>query len=260
MAQMEDAFSDAPPGTLVLACPKALADVTVPAGCEFLSKPYTVEAPQASFDRIRKPSVLGAGVATTHQFPGDAAATAATRYEVDVGGHKVPVIMPGTVPAGKYVPSAAQVAQALGTVPGRQLDSIKQVVVSPNQNPSDAYWATQYNIPNFASAATGGPSGVTFYPKSTAWDQPFVDSTAIHEGGHAFSLALWGDPKVKTAWEAAMASDKNSPSSYAESSTGEDFSESLVMYSLSKGTKCEAPAKELYPERYKALDAMFKTP
>ena len=73
-----------------------------------------------------------------------------------------------------------------------------------------------------------------------------------------FSIALWNDPKVKKTWEDAIAADKTPPSTYAEKSTGEDFSESLVMYSLSKGTKCEAPARMLYPQRYKTLDEMFK--
>ena len=258
MATIDSSFTDAPPGDIVSACPKPAAAVVVPAGCEFLNKPYTVEAPIADFDRIRKPAVVGAGKSTPHIFPGDAAARAAKTYEVAVDGRKIPVVMPDPVPAGTNLPSAEQVGRALGSVPGKQLDSIKEIVVSPNQNPSDAYWATQYNIPGFASAATGGPSGVTFYPKASAWDQAFVGSTAIHEGGHAFSIALWKDPKVKTAWEDAIAADKKPPSTYAESSTGEDFSESLVMYSLSKGTKCEAPARKLYPQRYKTLDEMFK--
>lgn len=70
--------------------------------------------------------------------------------------------------------------------------------------------------------------------------------------------ALGADPKVKDQWTKAIAADENPPSTDAECSAGEDFSESLVMYSFSKGTKCEAPAKARYPQRYKTLDAMFK--
>lgn len=260
MPDIDSQFSDAAPGEVITACPKTGATGKAPSGCEYLDKPDTVEAPQAAFDRIRKPAKLDAGAATTYKFPGDTTASAAKKYLADIGGHQVPVYVPDAAPAGKFLPSAEQVAKALGAVPGKQLASIKQVVVSPNPNPSDAYWAQQYNIPNFSSAATGGPSGVTFYPKSTAWDQAFVDSTATHEGGHAFSTALWADAKVKDEWTQAIAADKNAPSTYAESSPGEDFSESLVMYSLSKGTKCEAPAKAKYPQRYKTLDAMFKQP
>ncbi|MEP6502486.1 MAG: hypothetical protein ABJD97_04105 [Betaproteobacteria bacterium] len=261
MANIETSFSDAPPGAVVVECgcsPKGVADGPAPEGCGYLDKPDTVEAPAADFDRIRKPATLDAGTPAQFTFPGGAAPSAAKKYIAEVAGRKVPVVVPDNLPAGKSVPTVQQVASALGAVPARQLDSVKEVVISPNANPSDAYWAQQYNMPGFVSAATGGASGLTFYPLDHPWDQPFVDSTAIHEGGHAYSAALWKDPAVKAKWEAAIASDDLAPSTYAEASSGEDFSESLVMYSLSKGTKCEAPAKARYPERYKTLDAMFK--
>lgn len=232
----------------------------VPAGCEYLDKPYTVEAPVADFDRIRGTSTLGAGKDIKYKFPGDNSEQDAIEQEVDVKGHKVKVITPKAgAPAGKNLPTADQIAKSLAAVPDDQLNSIQNVVVSPNQNPSDAYWAQQYNIPNFSSAATGGNKGVTFYPKSTPWDQAFTDSTMIHEGGHAYSQDLWNDDAKKQAWKDAIQKDNpNSPSKYADSSSSEDFSESLVMYSLSKGTPCEATAKKLYPHRYELMDQMFQ--
>jgi hypothetical protein len=100
---------------------------------------------------------------------------------------------------------------------------------------------------------------VTFYPKSTPYSQEFTDSTMIHEGGHAYKQDLWSDSDKKKAWKDAIAKDNpNSPSKYADNSSSEDFSESLVMYSLSKGTKCEETAKKLYPNRYKLMDEMFQ--
>lgn len=261
MPDIDDVFSDKPPGDVVMGCdcsPKGAANGPAPKGCGYLDKPDTVEAPQSDFDRIRKPSTLDAGSPVQFEFPGDTSASAATKYIAQVAGRKVPVYMPTSVPAGQSVPSVQQIAAALGAVPAKQLDSVQQVVVSPNANPNDAYWAQQYNMPGFQSAATGGASGLTFYPQSHSWDQAFVDSTAIHEGGHAYSAALWSDPAVKAKWQAAIVSDDLAPSTYAEASPAEDFSESLVMYSLSKGTKCEAPARARYPERYKTLDAMFK--
>jgi len=231
----------------------------VPAGCEYLNKPYTVEAPQKNFDSIRSDAKLNPATEGKHTFPGDGKPTDALIHEVEVKGRKVKIILPKSgAPAGKYLPTAEQITKALGTVPGQQLDSINEVVVSPNQNPSDAYWEKEYKIPGFSSAATGGNGGVTFYPKKTAWDQEFVDSTPIHEGGHTYSTELWKDADKKKLWEDVIQKDKNSPSTYADSSAGEDFSESLVMYSLSKGTKCEAAAKALYPARYEALENLFK--
>lgn len=241
------------------AAPKGAEAGAVPKGCEYLNKPYTVEAPVKEFDRIRSGAKLGPPTEGKHTFPGDTAPSDAIIQDVEVKGRTVKLVLPKSgAPAGKHLPTADQIAKALGAVPGDQLDSIKEVVVSPNQNPSDAYWAKEYKIPDFSSAATGGPGGVTFYPKKSPWDQAFVDSTSIHEGGHAYSLALWKDPEKKKAWEAAIKKDGRSPSTYADSSTGEDFSESLVMYSLSKGTECEAAAKARYPARYEALDALFK--
>lgn len=252
-------MTKSPPSNPSTCTPTASCPVTIPPGCEYLNKPYTVESPKKNFDRIRDKSKLGAGTAGKHKFPGDASESDAIIHEVEVKGRKVKVIMPKSgAPAGKHLPTAAQVAEGLATVPGKQLDSIDQVVVSPNQNPSDAYWATEYGIPDFSSAATGGNGGVTFYPKKTAWSQEFVDSTTIHEGGHTYSTELWKDPKKKKEWDDIIAKDGKSPSTYADSSTDEDFSESLVMYSLSKGTKCEDAAKAQYPARYAALDKLFK--
>jgi type VI secretion system secreted protein VgrG len=229
----------------------------IPKGCEYLDKPETVESSKADFDRIRKPSKLTSPKDVKHQFPGDAAPQDALEYEAEVDGRKVKIYEPKNKPKGKNLPSARQVADSLGAVPGKQLDSIKEVQISPNQNPDDAYWAKEYNTPGFSSAATGGSNGVTFYPKKTAWSQEFSDSTMIHEGGHTYSQDLWKDAATKKAWDDAIKSDPNSPSKYADNSPGEDFSESLVMYSLSKGTPCEDTAKKLYPKRYETLDNMF---
>ncbi len=250
--------SDKPVGEATETCPNA---PKIPAECPYLDKPYTVESTKANFDRIRKPATLGPPKDIKYKFPGDAAEQDALEYEVDVNGGKKKLIMPKNPPTGKSLPTAEQLATAMGAVPAPQLDKIPQVVASPNANPSDAYWATQYKIPNFSSAATGGTSGVTFYPQDK-WSQEFTDSTMIHEGGHSYSKDLWSDDGKKKAWEKAMKSDGRSPSKYADSSTDEDFSESLVMYSLSKGTTCEATAKELYPNRYKSLEELFgaKTP
>ncbi len=266
-------FSDRPVGTVTMSCQTApdmpkggeakdgKGTPKIPKECPYLDKPYTVESSKANFDRIRKPATLSKPKDIKYKFPGDAAEQDAMEYEVDVNGRKKKLIMPKKPPANKSLPTPEQLAAAMGTVPGPQLDKIPQVVASPNPNPSDQYWATQYNIPNFSSAATGGTSGVTFYPQDS-WSQEFTDSTMIHEGGHSYSKNLWSDNDKKTAWETAMRGDGKSPSKYADSSTDEDFSESLVMYALSKGTTCEATAKQLYPNRYKAMDELFsaKTP
>lgn len=248
-----DGGSSAAGGTTAT-CP--LAGPVIPAECPYLNKPFTVESTKANFDRIRKPATLSAPKEIKYKFPGDTAEQDALEYEVDIGGKKKKLIMPKNPPASKKLPTAQQLADAMGAVPPAQLDKIPSVVASPNPNPSDAYWAVEYKTPGFTSAATGGSSGVTFYP-SNNWSQEFTDSTMIHEGGHTYSQDLWSNDETKKAWQKAIDEDKRTPSKYAESSIGEDFSESLVMYSLSKGTSCEATAKQLYPNRYKTLDGLF---
>lgn len=230
----------------------------IPKECSYLNKPLTVEASAAHFESIRKKATLGKGRDGKHLFKGDEKVSDAIIHDVTIGTKKVRVIMPKVLPKGKYLPSASDIANALGTVPIKQLSNISRVVVNPKPNPDDAYWAEQYGISNFSSAATGGNNGVTFYPKSTSWSQPFTDSTMIHEGGHAYSSNLWKNEKHKSDWTSAIKKDAVAPSVYAESSETEDFSESLVMHSLSKGTKCEKFAKKIYPARYKLLDILLK--
>ncbi len=230
---------------------------SVPAECDFLDYPFTVEAPKANFDKIRGKSTVGPAKAGTYKFPGDAKPSPSNTNVVNVNGQNVNVISPATGPASGNLPSVNQVADALATVPPGQLSSINQVVLSPNANPSDAYWAQQYNTPGFTSAATGGNGGVTFYPWANSPAQENVDSTMIHEGGHTYSQGLWKDPKAKSEWESAIKADDQAPSKYSESASTEDFSESLVTYSLAKGTPCEAVARAIYPNRFKVLDKLL---
>ena len=254
--EIAELFAPSPAGSVIQPCP--LGQITIPKGCEYLKKGDTVEAPKANFDRIRKTATIGPAKAIKHKFPGNAAEVDAISETVTVDGRDVEVIRPKDPVAPKNLPTTQQIANSLGAVPSKQLDKVNTVELSNQPNPDDAYWAQQYNDPNFYSAATGGPGGVTFYPKDTPWTQPFCDSTAIHEGGHAYSGELWKDPKTEAAWKAAIAADGRSPSTYSDNAPTEDFSESLVMYSLSKGTPCEATAKKLFPNRYAELDRLLK--
>lgn len=246
-----------PAGSPIVPCP--MAQITIPPGCEYLTKAPVVEAPTADWNRIRKPATIGPPRDVQHQFEGGAAPVAAISQTVTVDGRAVEVISPkAAMPAGKFLPTVRQAADALGTVPSKQLDKIHTVVLNDQDNPADAYWATQYHQPGFHSAATGGPDGVTFYPDSSAWTQDYMDGTAIHEGGHAFSSALWKDPATETAWKTAITADGRSVSDYADAAPTEDFSETLVTYSLAQGTPCEATARKLFPNRFAALDGLLK--
>jgi hypothetical protein len=254
-------FSSTPVGGTTATCPLMAKgppdEKDIPAECAFLKKGQLVSGSEKQFDRNRKKATIGSSKDIQHTFPGDKAPQDASETEVDIDGQKVKVITPR--PPKKDAPTVNQVANSLGAVPSGQLATIKQVEVSPNQNPSDAYWAKKYNTPGFRSAATGGAGGVTTYPPGSApYSQSRLDSNLIHEGGHTYQQELWKDASKKKDWESAMKCDPRSPSTYADNSTDEDFSESMVMYSLSKGTKCEETAKTMFPNRYQLLDSYMK--
>lgn len=231
---------------------------SVPAGCEFLDQPFLVSGSKADFDKNRQPVTVGPKTTGEYQFPGDTAPQPANFYTATINGQEIKIIEPVAAPAGgKHLPTVDQTAQGLAAVPPGQLSTIHQVVLSPNPNPSDAYWAQVYNKPGFTSAATGGNGGVTHYPLSNAQSQERIDSNTIHEGGHTYSQELWKDPQTKADWENAIKADDQAPSEYAESAPTEDFSESLVMYTLAKGTPCEAAARSIYPNRFAVFDKLF---
>ncbi len=156
------------------------------------------------------------------------------------------------------LPSTSQVASSLGAIPSEQLNYVHSVVVSPNRSPSDAYWEKTYNIPDFRSEADAGADGnVHFYPIPKDVDM-IPDETVVHESGHSFSKTIWPNDSDWNGWRDAMKADGRSVSKYADSSKDEDFSESLVMYTLSHGTSCEATARALFPHRYAKLDALLR--
>ena len=96
------------------------------------------------------------------------------------------------------------------------------------------------------------------FPTPSQLAQSRIDSNLIHEGGHTYQSEIWKDANTKKAWADAIKKDPVSPSTYADSSIDEDMSESLVMYTLSKGTKCEETAKKMFPNRYAELDKLMK--
>ena len=255
-------FSDKNVGSTTVECPAGeVKEEDIPEECAYLKKGQLVSGTEEQFSRGRKEAkIKKPGKAIKHSFPGDDEPQDATEYEVEVDGKKIKVIMPVADPAeaGTQLPSIDEVGKGLGAVPTGQLSTVKQVVVSPNRNPKDAHWATKYDSPGFRSAATGGSGGVTMYPTPHKLAQSRIDSNLIHEGGHTYQSEIWKDAKTKEAWAEARKKDKLSPSTYADKSVGEDMSESLVMYSLSKGTKCEATAKKMFPNRYAELDKLMK--
>lgn len=271
-------------GDIVLASPKGRhhqqamfrsADLGAPAAapgkptlpkklpCGFLKKGFRVNGSQAQFNQNRAKAKLGPAKKVAHVFPGGKKAIPATQQTATIDGHDVTIYRAdqGPVEKGTKLPSNQEVANSLAAVPSAQLAKVNTVTVSPLKSPDDAHWAQVYHTPNFRSEADCGADGkMRVFPISQGAPQ-MMDATAIHESGHTLSKTMWDDDDAKwKPWQDAMKADGASPSQYADASRDEDFSESLVMYTLSKGTVCEQVARILFPHRYAMLDQILHPP
>lgn len=221
--------------------------------------PEVVLTPKDAFKDKRKAYKLhGPTDVKNHDFRGGKAD--AVKYEVEIDGKKIPVFLPKS-PKKDEVHSIQEMAKGLAALPASSRALVKQVVVEAKQNPDDAYWAQQYNDPNFSSYMTAGADGIiNVYPSKPKQSQDYLDGTLIHETGHTLSMKKWGsddNDKRWNDWKAAIKSDGIVPSKYGKASVGEDFSETLVLYHQSKGTPQEAELRALMPERFKIIDEML---
>jgi len=186
----------------------------------------------------------------------------ALKYQVEIGGKTIDVYYPKNVdPTIGKTHTIDQVAKGLAALPESSRNLITKVQVNPGKNPDDAYWATKYK--DFAgSYMTAGKEGtVNVYPTKTLQSQSYLDGTMIHETGHILSQQKWGTDYSGADWQkwtAAGTADGNQVSTYGNNSPGEDFSEALQQYMTYKGTKYEADARKLWPNRFAIIDNMVK--
>lgn len=187
----------------------------------------------------------------------------ALRYEVEIGGRRVPVSISRDQDAsrGKYH-SIDEVARALAVQPDGSVALVKEVRVDGHRNPADDHWAEVYGMPNFRSYMTAGASGiVSIYPSLGKPNQPSMNASFTHETGHILAgqrLGTSGAEGVKWSdWEAAIASDPVAPSAYGLKSRGEDFAEAFATYIALRATPEEALARRLMPTRFELLDRLL---
>jgi hypothetical protein len=209
--------------------------------------------------------VLGtASVTKGYAFPGkkaDADITPVTFSD----GTKIEVASPhAPMKAGYHQHSVAEAADAASYLPAESRKVLKTIVLSPEVNPDDAYWAVEYKTPDFHSYMTGGADGVvTVYP-SKKGPQPgdnYRRGTVMHETGHVWSAKTWGDDRAKggwVRWKAAMDSDRVAVSGYAQNSIDEDVAETIQIYSSTKGTPKYDEYKTLVPARLALLEKELK--
>ncbi len=221
------------------------------------SLPDVVETPPGTFDNRRAPYTVGPPQEITgHPFRSGAAD--ALRYDVQIGGQTIPVFVPKTHdPAQGQIHSIDEIAKGLAALPETSRTLVNQVNMNPGQNPDDAFWAQEYNTPNFRSYMTAGSDGVVdIYSMNSKESQDYLDGTLIHETGHIWSQQNWG-PETDARWndwKDAMTRDGAVISEYAKSSLGEDFSETLLQYHQVKGTPQEAEFRRTMPNRSRIID------
>jgi hypothetical protein len=220
----------------------------------------TIDA-ASQMKQVTAPVLKGPTLEKNHVFPGKT--TDADRYVVTLDGQDIPVFTPHD---GTYQPpnqtSIEDTTRALAMLPVASRALVKEVSLDPVRNPQDEFWARTYNQPNFSSYMTCGAQGhVDVYPTSGPSDFKYMADTMVHETGHAWSNAKWGDDGQADAWKGwreAIAKDGIPPSEYAMNAPEEDVAESTALYLAMKGTPLFDNYRKLYPNRFALLDEQFK--
>lgn len=213
--------------------------------------------PEGTFDPVRLPHQVRGGVEVkNYRFASGRAD--AIKYEVDVGGRTIPVVVPKNVSHDGEVHTIHEVAAGLASLPESSRSRIKRVELEPKRNPEDAFWAREYGTSGFESYANADRSGVVkVFPTWGKHTQSDLDGALHHEGGHIISMQEWGESGATprwNAWKAAKRKDPGIASMYAGSSIREDFAETYLLYHQVKGTPKEASARKWMGERFKIID------
>ena len=199
-----------------------------------------------------------------YQFQG-VKADAEVREIVFDDGVTLKLIAPKGPTPGLHNHTVEQTAKSASYVPKSARAVINTIMLNPNTNPDDAYWAVQYKDPNFHSYMTAGKSGVvTIYPDKSATPLPsdnYMRGTMVHETGHTWSYKTWGTDTTKgrwVDWKAAMDKDKLSVSTYATNAIAEDVAETIQVYGTTKGTARFDQYRKMVPNRFAILDKDYK--
>jgi len=176
-------------------------------------------------------------------------------------GTSLKVVAPKAPDPNYHQNTAQEAADAARYLPKNLRELLKEIRLNPVENPDDAYWAGQYNMPDFHSYMTAGQDGVvTIYPTAVAKgkqpDAGYMKGTMIHESGHTWSYRTWGTDKTKgkwVDWKNAMDSDRVSVSQYAKADIAEDVAETVQVYGSTKGTPKFLEYERMIPARFEIL-------
>ncbi len=126
----------------------------------------------------------------------------------------------------------------------------REIILTDQKNKDDSYWAKQYKMPGFESAATGGDGDIVVY----GGRQASVD-TISHEMGHNLAKARYGSatPTSESEFDAAISSGEPPPTKYAKVAPAEDFAESIKLYIADP-----EHLQKIAPTRYDIINKLLK--
>lgn len=220
---------------------------------------WPVGAVAGGYAAARRHEVVGPTDVAGYDF--DSQVADARRYEVVVGEVRVPVYVARTR-QGEPNHDVREIADGLSRLPPGVLAAVREVRLHPTRNPADAYWAQVYDEAGFTSYMTAGASGIVDVWIKGASQPQDVAASFVHETGHIMSQRRFG-PETDARWDpwkAAMQGDAVRASGYAKNGPGEDFCETLSLYSAVRGSPAEATYRALMPRRFAMLDALTAPP
>ena len=226
--------------------------VTAKGRCAYLNPQAqgTVQAPASAFERLRdnsdRATISDPAPRSSYTWP-DKSISSAIERRIEIGSQSFVLILPGgDAGAGKNLPTAAQVAEALRAVPSTQRAHTKTIVVCPTAAPGSNSRET--------TAGMGGSGVVELYPVDRAQTQNDFDNRMTHECGHNYHEKFWqGNPEEMQRWQNAADADSARPSPYAARTPAEDFCEFLILYNTVLGTPCAETAQKIYPIRWNKM-------
>ncbi len=221
-------------------------EVIAPCWFESATLPQRVIAPEGEYNRLRSnggAATLSAATAiATYQWPYGTASNA-ERFIATLGGSSIEITLP--VGGSATLPTARQVCDALKAVPSRHRMHTTAVILCPTPHPTST---TRRTVGGEAGSGT-----ITLFPLTSAITQNDVDNRIMHEIGHNFQGSLWHSGADVATWTAAAARDARSPSTYAQSNSGDDFCEFLIIFNTVRGTLCEPSAQAIFRNRWNQM-------
>ena len=166
---------------------------------------------------------------------------------VVVRGKEVTIYEPTSGAPGKWLPTTANMADALATLSDEQLAGMKEVYIVPHPYP-----ARPSDVANHSQGV------VQYFPRSDVHPQSDLDWMFQHESAHnIWDKQVAKDPGFDDAWQRAADKDHRSVTPYGDTGIGEDFGEFMILYANVLGSPCEASARALFPNRMKIMDGLF---